>query len=119
MIFLNFILSPIGRWLLVLVLAAGLGASAYVKGRMDCAALTQEAALKTQVETLQSQIDSINALLENARAREAAAQEEAAKLNDKVTTYEEQLSNIPTPKSCGLTRNDIDRLRNIATGAAR
>lgn len=114
----TFLTSPLGRWILVLALAAGLGASAYLKGRMDCAAINQAADLRSEVETLRGQLQNINELLESARAREAAAQEQAAKLNDKVSTYETKLAATPIPVSCGLTRNDVDRLRDIAAGTA-
>ena len=115
----TFITSPLGRWLLVLVLAAGLGASAYLKGRMDCAAISQAEALQSEVETLRHQIKTINELLESARERETAAAEQASKLEGKVSEYETKLASVPIPRSCGLTRNDIERLRNIASGATR
>lgn len=100
-----------------MTLAAFLGASAYIKGRMDCSAIEEAQSLRAERDALKEQLASINRLLEAATDRAKEATAEAEKQNEKVSEYERKLAEQPPiPRVCSLSRADVDRLRNLAKG---
>lgn len=112
----EFIFSPLGRWLAVGVVVLLTSTTMYVKGRYDCSSIQNSAILQTQITNLKSQLQAASELAASARIREENTQEFASEMSMRVADYEEKLKNTPAARSCGLTRSDVDRLRNIATG---
>ena len=100
-----------------MILAAFLGASAYVKGRMDCSAIEEAQSLRAERDALKEQLASINLLLEAATGRAKEATAEAERKSEKVSEYERKLAEQPPiPRVCTLTRADVERLRTLAKG---
>jgi len=109
---LALVLSPLGRWLCAAVVSLGLIGAAYIKGRMDRAALDQSAALRATVASLTDQLRQTQAVAESAAARADAREIETTVLNQRVADYEAHLAQR---KDCGCTLgpDDLRRLRDI------
>lgn len=109
---LAIILSPVGRWIIAAALSAALIAGAYIKGRMDRAALDQSAALRATVAELNRQLTETKAVADAAQAR---ADQRAADVTDaqgKVAAYERELAKR-TGRVCVLGDGDARSLRDI------
>ena len=107
----GFVSSPIGRALGVGLIAIAALGYAYMKGEESGRADSQEAALRAQIETLQADLRIVTRAAERAAAQEAAAEARAATLNERLTTYENDLAGPPADS--GFTADDVRGLREL------
>lgn len=108
----SFIFGPIGRWaaigLGVALMLAVVHVRATYKERAACEA-RNAAAVAAEVKRQQKAYTEV---VDLANARAAEAEQKAIELQERVNAYIESLAD-DADDCCGLTDNDVDRLRDI------
>lgn len=97
------------RWTLLAAIIGLVVFGLYQKGRMDADRAQREAGLRMEIAILQRDRDIAKAAEADAAKRAQGLAEEAAKRDEEIAAYAEELKN--RPDRCDLTPADIERLR--------
>ena len=109
--------SWVAPLLIVGLITSALGGS-YMKGRMDSSANCREKELLAQIAAMERDRKIADLATTNLAAYVKQLEDEAAKMDQEVAKYEEELKS--RADRCALTPDDVNRLRNIkGRGSAR
>lgn len=109
--------SWVAPLLIIGLITSALGGS-YMKGRMDSSANCREKELLAQIAAMERDRKIADLATTNLAAYVKQLEDEAAKMDQEVAKYEEELKS--RADRCALTPDDVNRLRNIkGRGSAR
>lgn len=109
--------SWVAPLLIIGLITSALGGS-YMKGRMDSSASCREKELLAQIAAMERDRKIADLATTNLAAYVKQLENEAAKMDQEVAKYEEELKS--RADRCALTPDDVNRLRNIkGRGSAR
>ena len=94
----------------VIVAAASL---IYAAGFNERGALDKSAGLAAQIVQMKADVAASKSIVIEANARQAAAEDEASTIQEKVDAYAAALAKRKTP-GCSLGADDVSRLRGLA-----
>lgn len=97
--------------LLIIGLITGALGGSYMKGRMDSSANCREKELLAQIAAMERDRKIADLATTNLAAYVKQLEDEAAKMDQEVAKYEEELKS--RADRCALTPDDVNRLRNI------
>jgi len=102
--------SWVAPLLIIGLITSALGGS-YMKGRMDSSANCREKELLAQIAAMERDRKIADLATTNLAAYVKQLEDEAAKMDQEVAKYEEELKS--RADRCALTPDDVNRLRNI------
>lgn len=105
--------SPLARWAVTGGLLIALAAGLYIKGRFDGGNLCDAAQVRAELAQARADLGRVSAAAQD--AHEASERLAQARQNDlqRIEDYEATLANRD---ACGLSDDDVKRLRDILNG---